>query len=314
MIHDSISESEARRRRRLPRSFKELTPSNHFNPRTFFYEMVWKALLTPRIGQHKRPNFPKLTRGHVALTWIGHASFLVQFNDLNVLIDPNFANWLFLLKRIKRAGLKIRDLPPIDLVLLTHAHFDHFHRPTLRKLPAPKIGVMPWGVGDLARGLGFERIIELQTWESFSHGEWKVTLTPCKHWGARTLHDQHRGYGGFVLEHQGRRIYHAGDSAYFDGFKEIGARLKPEIALLPIGAYFPDSFRQVHMGPDEAMRVFHDLRAQWLVPMHYGTFKLSFEHIDEPPRWLQEIARQNGLSDRVKILEEGGPQVFRWLR
>jgi len=292
----TISAAEqVRRRRRLPRSFKELTPSNHFNPRTFFYEMVWKALLTPRIGQHKRPNFPKLTRGHVAVTWIGHASFLVQFNDLNVLIDPNFANWLFFLKRIKRAGLRLRDLPPIDLVLLTHAHFDHFHKPTLRKLPAPKIAVLPWGVGDLAHDLGFGRVIELQTWESFSHGEWSVTLTPCKHWGARTLHDEHRGFGGFVLKHQNRTIYHAGDSAYSDCFKEIGRRCAPEIALLPIGAYYPDSFRNVHMGPDEAMRVFRDLGAKWFVPMHYGSFKLSFEDLDAPPRWLKEIAQRDEI-------------------
>ena len=310
MIKDSANAVEAGRRRRLPRSFKELTPSNHFNPRTFFYEMVWKALLTPRTGQHKRPNFPKLTRGHVAVTWIGHASFLVQFSDLNVLIDPNFANWLFLLKRIKRAGLRIRDLPPIDLVLLTHAHFDHFHKPSLRKLPAPKIAVMPWGVGDLAKDLGFGRVIELQTWESFSHGEWKVTLTPCKHWGARTLHDHHRGFGGFVLEHQGRRIYHAGDSAYSECFKEIGRRCSPEIALLPIGAYYPDSFRHVHMGPDEAMNVFRDLGAKWFVPMHYGSFRLSFEEMDAPPRWLREIAQRDGMIHHLKMLEEGVPQVF----
>ena len=190
-----------------------MTPSKHFNPRTFFYELVWKAWLTRRIGQNLRPKFPKLARGQAALTWIGHASFLAQFTDLNVLIDPNFANWLFLLKRIRRAGLKIRDLPPIDLVLLTHAHFDHFHRPTLRRLNSPKIAIVPWGVGDLARNLGFGRIIELQWWESFSHEGWKVTLTPSKHWGARILRDDHRGYGGFLLEHQGRRIYHAGDSA-----------------------------------------------------------------------------------------------------
>src|SRR5215212_2978255 len=94
-----------RRRRRLPRSFKDLTPSNHFHPGTFFREMVWKALLTRRMGQHLQPEFPKLDSGQVALTWIGHASFLAQFSDLNVLIDPNFANWIFLLKRIKRAGL-----------------------------------------------------------------------------------------------------------------------------------------------------------------------------------------------------------------
>lgn len=299
-----------RPRRGIPRSFKELTPSNHFNPRTFFKEMVWKALLTPRTGYHKRPNFPKLIHGHVALTWIGHASFLVQYTDLNVLVDPNFANWLFFLKRIKRAGLKISDLPPIDLVLLTHAHFDHFHKPTLRKLPAPKIGVMPWGVGSLARGLGFGRIIELQWWESFSHGDWRVTLVPCKHWGARTLRDLHRGYGGFILEHQGRVLYHAGDSAYFDGFKQIGQSFKPEIALLPIGAYYPDSFRNVHMAPDEAIQVFRDLQAQWLIPMHFGAFKLSFEDMDAPPRWITELARQHGLSSRLCILDEGTPEVF----
>jgi L-ascorbate metabolism protein UlaG (beta-lactamase superfamily) len=150
----------------------------------------------------------------------------------------------------------------------------------------------------------------LQKWESFSHGDWSVTLTPCKHWGARTIRDEHRGYGGFVLNHQGRTIYHAGDSAYFEGFKEIGKRLKPEIALLPIGAYYPDSFRHVHMGPDEALRAFRDLGATWLVPMHFGTFKLSFEPLDEPPRWLNELAQQQKLSEHLKILEEGVPTLF----
>ena len=272
--------------------------------------MVWKALLTPRTGQHKRPSFPRLKEGHLAVTWIGHASFLIQFSDLNVLVDPNFANWLFFLKRLKRTGLRIEDLPPIDLVLLTHAHFDHFHKPSLRKLPAPKIGIMPWGVGDLAHGLGFTRIIELQTWESFTHADWTVTLTPCTHWGARTLQDKHRGYGGFVLEHQGRTIYHAGDSAYSDGFLEIGRRLRPEIALLPIGAYYPDSFRHGHMGPDEALKVFRDLGSKWMVPMHYGSFKLSFEPMDEPPRLLQELARDLKLTSHLRILEEGVPHLF----
>ncbi len=178
------SHRPSRSRQRLPRSFKELTPTKAFNPRTFFYEMVWKALLTRRKGQHKKPDFPKLNPGQVAITWIGHASFLIQFRDLNVLIDPNFANWLFLLKRIKRAGVRISHLPPIDLVLLTHAHFDHFHKPTLRRLPRPKIVVMPWGMSDLAHDLGFERVIELEWWESFSRADWTVTLTPCRHWVA----------------------------------------------------------------------------------------------------------------------------------
>jgi L-ascorbate metabolism protein UlaG (beta-lactamase superfamily) len=204
----------------------------------------------------------------------------------------------------------MEDLPPIDLVLLTHAHFDHFHKPTLRRLPNPKIGIMPWGVGDLAYNLGFGRVVELEWWESFCQRDWKVTLTPAKHWGARVLRDHRRGYGGFVLEHQGRRIYHAGDSAYFDGFKEIGKACKPEIALLPIGAYHPESFRHMHMGPDDAIKVFKDLHARWLVPMHYGTFRLSFEDLDEPPRWLRQLAAEQGLTHKVRMLVEGVPQVF----
>jgi len=299
-----------RARRRLPRSFKEFTPTRAFNPRAFFREMVWKPFLTRRSGGPQHPAFPHLKEGQVALTWIGHASFLVQFTDLNVLIDPVFANWLFLLKRLKRAGLKFKDLPPADLVLLTHAHFDHFHKRTLRRLPAPRIAVVPWGVGELARGLGFDRVLELEWWESFARGGWKVTLTPSRHWGARTLRDHHRGYGGFVLEHQGRRLYHAGDSGYFGGFKEIGRQCPPEIALLPIGAYAPDSFRAVHLCPDEAIKAFGDLRAKWLVPMHYGAFRLSFEDMDEPPRRLREAAQAAGVAARVCFLEEGVPRVF----
>jgi L-ascorbate metabolism protein UlaG (beta-lactamase superfamily) len=297
-------------RKKIPRSFKELTPANHFKPATFFRELIWKALLTPRTGEHRAPIFPKLKNGEVAITWIGHASFLIQFTDLNVLVDPNFANWLFLLKRLKRSGLKISDLPPIDLVLLSHAHFDHFHKPSLRKLPHPKIGLMPRGVGDLAHDLGFSRIIELEWWESFGQANWQVTFTPSQHWGARTIHDDHRGYGGFVLEHQGRKIYHAGDSAYFNGFAEIGKKLAPEIALLPIGAYHPETFRKVHMGPDEALKAFKELGAKHLVPMHYGTFRLSFEELAEPPRWLLELAAAEKLTSQIRILEEGVPTVF----
>src|SRR5262245_19519876 len=110
-------------RGRIPKSLKELTPGRHFDPRSFFHEMVWKPLRMRRTGSTKLATFPSLREDQLALTWIGHASFLVQFPQLNVLIDPNFANWLFLLKRLKRPGLRLRDLPPVDLVLLSHAHY-----------------------------------------------------------------------------------------------------------------------------------------------------------------------------------------------
>ncbi len=267
--------------------------------------------MTRRIGLHRRPIFPKLSYGQVAITWIGHASFLIQFTDLNVLIDPNFANWLFLLKRIKRSGLKIRDLPRIDLVLLTHAHFDHFHKPTLRRLPHPKIGVMPRGVGDLAQNLGFARIIELEWWETFFAAQLEG------HFHAQPA----LGGAHFARSPSRLRRVRAGASRPEEFITRVtapiltasrtsGEGFTPEIALLPIGAYHPESFRRVHMGPDEAMQAFQDLRARWLVPMHYGTFKLSFEELDEPPRWLREIAARKNLTQKVRMLDEGVPMVF----
>jgi len=307
---DGINEPLPPHRRGLPKSFKDLTPTKSFAPKRFFKEYVLKPLFWRRQGEHRKPDFPELKEGDVAITWIGHASFLIQFTDLNIVVDPIFANWLFILKRLRRAGLRIDDLPPVDVVLLSHAHFDHFHKPSVRKLAAPKIGIMPWGMGKLAKRLGFSRIIELKWWESFERDGCRVTMTPCKHWGARTIHDQERGYGGFVIEHQGRRVYHAGDSAYFDGFKEIGRRLQPEIALLPIGAYYPENLRNVHMGPDDAVKAFHDLGAKAMVPMHYGTFKLSFEEMDEPPRWLKALANEHDINHRVLMMEEGVPRVF----
>jgi len=273
--------------------------------------MVLKPLRMRRRSAPIRPvTFPRLEPGQVAITWIGHASFLIQFTDLNILIDPIFTNWLFLLRRLRQPGVHMFDMPGADLVLVTHAHFDHFHKPTLRRLPSPKILIVPWGVGSLTNGLGFDRVLELEWWETFEREGCRITLTPAKHWGARVLADDHRGFGGFLIEHQGRRVYHAGDSAYFEGFREIGERLHPEIALLPIGAYSPEGMRNVHMGPADALQCFQDLGAQWFVPMHYGTFRLSFEDLDDPPRELRRLAEQQGLLDRICFLEEGTPKIF----
>jgi L-ascorbate metabolism protein UlaG (beta-lactamase superfamily) len=119
------------------------------------------------------------------------------------------------------------------------------------------------------------------------------------------VRDMHRGYGGYVLNAGKNSLYHAGDTAYFSGFREIGQRLRPDVALLPIGAYHPESYRSVHTSPEDAVQAFMDLGARWMVPMHYGTFRLSYEPVDEPVRRLMADARRRGVDRKMRVLEEG---------
>ena len=252
-------------------------------------------------------------RGQLGVTFIGHSSFFLQIGGKNIVVDPNFAQWIFVLKRLRRPGLRMRDLPPIDAVLVSHAHFDHLHRPSLRtiaNLTRRKSGkrpviIVPRHVRDLVTDLGFSRVIELEWWQSFQLGNVEIVHTPSRHWGARVVRDVHRGYGGYVLRAGKHSVYHAGDTAYFDGFAEIGARLRPDLALLPIGAYHPASFRNVHTSPEDAVQAFVDLGARWMVPMHYGSFRLSYEPVDEPVPRLLEAARERSIEDKICVLEEG---------
>jgi L-ascorbate metabolism protein UlaG (beta-lactamase superfamily) len=283
---------------------------------TQFGRLIRHSVVTPRSGETHKPRLA--VNGELGLTFIGHASFFMQIGGHNVVVDPNFARWLFVLKRLRRPGLNVRDLPPIDMVLVTHAHFDHLHRPSLRAIvqqnlrtrgTAPAI-IVPTHVSDLVSDLGFAEIIELDWWSSSRHGAVAVTHVPSRHWGARILKDSHRGYGGYVLRAGRHSVYHAGDTAYFAGFREIGRRLSPQVALLPIGAYNPPQFRNVHTSPADATRAFLDLNARWMVPMHYGTFRLSHEPIDEPLQLLDQEARKAGIRDRVVVLEEGVTKFF----
>ncbi len=281
-----------------------------------FGRLVRRSVVTPRTGEIHRPAL--VTNGELGLTFIGHASFFVQIGGLNVLIDPNFARWLFVLKRLRQPGIYVRDLPAIDLVLVTHAHFDHLHRPSLRAIvqqtrrqrSAPPSIIVPHHVFDLVSDLGFEDVIEVDWWNSYRHRDVTVTHVPSRHWGARIIKDSHRGYGGYVLRSGEHSVYHAGDTAYFAGFREIGQRLSPELALLPIGAYNPPSFRNVHANPADATRAFLDLNARWMIPMHYGTFRLSHEPMDEPLQLLEKEAAAAGVRDRVLVLQEGVTQFF----
>jgi L-ascorbate metabolism protein UlaG (beta-lactamase superfamily) len=278
--------------------------------------LVQHSAMTKRTGRTYRPVLA--TQGQLGVTFIGHSSFFLQVGGSNVVIDPIFARWLFVLKRLRRPGLRIQDLPPLDAVLVTHAHFDHLHRPSLRAIAratrlkcgrAPLL-IVPNNCSDLVFDLGFERVVELGWWEELLLGDTRITATPAKHWGARVIRDMHRGYGGYCLSGGGHSIYHSGDTAYFGGFKEIGERLDPDVALLPIGAYKPDNFRAVHTSPEDALRGFVDMGARYMIPMHFGTFKLSQEPVDEPVKRLLSAALRLGIADRVHVLEEGVAEFF----
>lgn len=281
-----------------------------------FTRLVRHSALTPRSGEVHKPVLS--TNGDLGLTFIGHSGFFLQMEGQTALIDPNFARWLFVLKRLRHPGVRVSDLPPIDLVLVTHAHFDHLHRPSLRAIAratrrlrgAPPTIIVPRHVRDLVADLGYHDIIELAWWREYLHDGLSVTHVPSRHWGARLLKDYYRGYGGYVVRSRKHSLYHAGDTAYFDGFREIGRRLAPELALLPIGAYHPPSFRSVHTSPEDAVRAFLELESRWMVPMHYGSFRLSHEPIDEPLKLLAREARKAGVQDRVVVLREGVTRFF----
>jgi L-ascorbate metabolism protein UlaG (beta-lactamase superfamily) len=278
--------------------------------------MVWNSAWSPMAGSQSRPVLAKADE--IGVTFIGHSSFLLQMGGKNILVDPVYARWLILLRRQRRPGVRIEDLPPMDIVLLTHAHMDHLNRPSLKKIArrmrrkfgrAPEV-VVPWGNEDLVETLGFSAVHALRWWESTVVQGLTVTLTPARHWGTRWFTDSHRGYGGYVLQHGEQTLYDSGDTAYFDGFHEIGKRLKPQLALLPIGAYHPDSFRTVHTSPEDALQAFVDLGGATMVPMHYGTFKLSHEPMEEPVPRLLASAAKLGLSGRMRIVAEGETAIF----
>lgn len=259
------------------------------------------------------PQKPELARSNeLGLTFIGHSSFLLQLAGKNILIDPVFAKWLIVLRRIRRPGVEVQDLPPIDLVLQTHAHMDHLNVPSLRAVvdhtralrgTSPQI-IVPEGVDDLVRPLGFSRIHTLSWWQEFTSRSLRIVMTPAQHWGKRYFNDDHRGYGGYFIQSGQHSLYHSGDTAYFSGFHQI-ARLQPKLALLPIGAYSPDLFRSVHTTPEDALQAFLDLRAQRMIPMHFGTFRLTTEPLDEPLPRLLTAARHARVADRISPMHEG---------
>jgi L-ascorbate metabolism protein UlaG (beta-lactamase superfamily) len=245
------------------------------------------------------PQRPLPLNGSVAVvTFIGHATFLIQTTTGNILTDPMYSEragpfGLLGPRRVRQPAVRFDDLPPISTVLLSHNHYDHCDRPTLARLAKrfdPTV-ITPLGNGSLVKSTGLRKVEELDWWQEAKTSTLPLTLTPAHHFSARTPFDRNRAlWGGFTIDIADRRIYFAGDSAYAPFFREVRRRLGPiDLALLPIGAYEPRWFMQaVHMNPAEALQAHLDLEASESIAMHFGTFQLTTEGIDEPVRALEQ--------------------------
>ncbi|PYO99154.1 MAG: hydrolase [Gemmatimonadetes bacterium] len=283
--------------------------------------MVPRMLLTPRRPwpsripvEPRRP--PRVGPGDVVVTFVGHATFLIQVASTNLLIDPVYSARASPVsfagpRRVRAPGVRFEDLPAISLVLVSHNHYDHCDLGTLRALHRrfrPRL-VAPIGNGRLLRSAGIGPVEEIDWWQSASAAPLSVTLTPAQHFSARNMFDRNRAlWGGFLIEAGGRRILFAGDSGYGPHFREIAARLGPiDLALLPIGAYEPRWFmKDIHMNPAEAVQAHRDLGARHSIAMHFGTFQLTPEGIDEPVRELATALRERGVAaERFRTVDVG---------
>jgi L-ascorbate metabolism protein UlaG (beta-lactamase superfamily) len=241
------------------------------------------------------------------VTFIGHSTFLIQTPFGNILTDPMYSERASPVsfagpRRVRQPAVPFEHLPPIAVVLLSHNHYDHCDARTLRaiELRWRPLVVTPVGNGRLLRSLRIRRIEELDWWHEAVASPVPITLTPAQHFSARTPFDRNRAlWGGFVAKSDGRQIYFAGDSGYAPHFKDVRTRLgRVDLALLPIGAYEPRWFmRDIHMNPQEAVQAHLDLDARQSVAMHFGTFQLTLEGIEEPVIALEDARRANGVTD-----------------
>ena len=265
------------------------------------------------------PFVPEDLLGSPALTWIGHATFYVRLDGAAFLTDPVFSERASPLsfagpKRLVPPGVPLEHLPQLDFVLLSHDHYDHTDLPSVARLAERGASfVVPTGVGELVRGAGGRVAAELGWWQEAEVAGVRATCVPARHFSGRQLGDRNRRlWAGFVVSGRERRFYHAGDTAYFEGFAEIRRRLgPPDVACLPIGAYEPSAMmRPIHLDPEQAARAARELDARLAIGMHFGTFDLADEPLDEPPRRFLAEAARLGLAPRACVLPIGATLSF----
>jgi L-ascorbate metabolism protein UlaG (beta-lactamase superfamily) len=271
---------------------------------------------TPFVTPRRENDGTALKSAEPHLTWVGHATFVQRLGGQLLATDPIWSTRIHTIGREAAPGIAFEATPKLDVVTVSHAHFDHLDLPSLRAIGKDALYIVPKDNADVLTGAGLPNVVELGWWESHRVGDLTVTLVPAQHWSMRAPWDKNkRLWGGFVYESPEGTTYHAGDTAFNEGvFKAIGERFpKIEWAMLPIGAYDPTWFMsQQHMGPEEAGRAWELLGARTLVAMHWGTFRLTDEPLGEPPERLRKWWAERGLAEeRLWIMDLGETRQLR---
>jgi L-ascorbate metabolism protein UlaG (beta-lactamase superfamily) len=254
------------------------------------------------------PSEPIVINPEEIRVWmVGHATVLINFFGTTILTDPLLVRGLPLPKRLVMHGYKAHELPELDFIIVSHAHIDHFNRATLRGLAnKTKTLIIPRLCGDLVEGMPFQKVVELDWNKKYSEEGISITAYRAEHWGERYPWQKiDRGYNCYVLESKDKAIFFGGDTAYGDYFTNIGEKHEIDIALLPISAYKPFMMTSHHMDPLEAHQAFADLKSKHCIPIHWGSFRLALEPMNEPPKLFETKAIQNGVADRTHILPNG---------
>lgn len=227
--------------------------------------------------QDKRIQELKENRSRTSYTWIGHSTFLIQLNGLNILTDPVWAKRMGFQKRLTEPGIPLEELPEIDVVVISHGHYDHLDFRTLKKLKGNPQYFVPVGMKSLFAKKGYHNVIEMSWWERAEYKGIHVHFVPAQHWTRRTLTDMNTSHwGGWIFQTAGETFYFVGDTGYFSGFKEIAERFTIDTVFMPIGAYEPEWFMaDSHISPEDSVKAFIELEAKQFVPMHYGAYRLA---------------------------------------
>jgi N-acyl-phosphatidylethanolamine-hydrolysing phospholipase D len=276
------------------------------------WQRLWKK--TPRIGDYHFPlakndhAFLRSNREKATLTWIGHATVFLQVDGKNILTDPHFSEraspfqWIGP-RRVMPPGVALDELPAIDIVVISHDHYDSLDKGSIMRLYERDGGTstrffVPLGLKGWFADLGISNVIELDWWDSYDEDGLVVSAVPVHHWSQRGLSSQNKTlWAGWVIGSPNFRFFFCGDTGYTPLFKEIGSRLGPfDLSAIPIGAYEPRWFmRHHHISPEEAVQVHLDVRSRTSVAIHWGTFILSDEPLDQPPLRLERTLEEKGL-------------------